>query len=42
MKHSVLKGFLEKHRDVFSNIATAKIDLFVILGSSVQPLTDFT
>ena len=42
MKHFVLEGFLEKHRDAFRNTATAKIDLFAALGSSFKPLTNFT
>lgn len=38
-----LEGFLKKiHRDVSKSIATAKLELFVALFSSFQPLTDFT
>ena len=42
MKQVALKGFLKKHRDVSRTIATAKIELFVILVSSFQSLTNFT
>ena len=38
-----LEGFLKKiHRDASKTIATAKLELFVTLFNSFQPLTDFT
>ena len=36
------EGFLKKHRDLSRTIATAKMDLFVALVSSFQPLSNFT
>ena len=43
MKQVVLEGFLKKnHRDVSRTIATAKVELFVALVSSFQPLTNLT
>ena len=41
MKQVALEGFLKKHRDVSKTIATAKIELFVALVSSIQPLINF-
>ena len=41
MKQIALEGFLKKHRDVSKTIATAKMELFVGLVSSFQPLTNF-
>ena len=38
----VLKKVLKKHRDVSRTIAKAKLELFVGLVSSFQPLTNFT
>ena len=42
IKQTALKIFLKKHLDVFRNIATAKMELFVALDSSFQLLTNFT
>ena len=42
MKQVALEGFLKKHRDVSMTIATSKMELFVSLVSSFQPLTNFT
>ena len=43
MKQVVLEGFLKKnHRDVSRTIATSKVELFVALVSSFQPLTNLT
>ena len=42
MKWVALEGFLKKQRDVFRTIATAKMEFFVALVSSFQPLTNFT
>ena len=42
MKRIALEGFLKKHRDVSRTIATAKMELFVVLVSSIQQLTNFT
>ena len=42
MKQTALEGFLKKHRDVSRTIAAAKMELFASLGSSFQPLTNFT
>ena len=42
MKHVALEGFLKKHRDISRTIMTAKMELFVALVSSFQPLTNFT
>ena len=42
MKHVALEGFLKKHTDVSRTIATAKMELFVALVSSFQPLANFT
>ena len=42
MKQVALEGFLKKHRDVFRTIATAKMEFFVALVSSIQPLTKFS
>ena len=42
MKHNEFKGFLKKHRDAYSAIVTVKMELFVALPSSFQPLTNFT
>ena len=36
------KVFLKKLRDVSRTIVTAKMELFVALASSFQPLTNFT
>ena len=41
MKQVALEGFLKKHRDVSKTIATAKMELFVALVSSIQPLINF-
>ena len=41
MKQVALEGFLKKHRGVSRTIVTAKMDLFVGLVSSFQPLTNF-
>ena len=41
MKQIALEGFLKKHRDVSKTIATPKMELFVGLVSSFQPLTNF-
>ena len=41
MKHVALEGFLKKHRDISRTIMTAKMELFVALVSSFQPLTNF-
>ena len=41
MKQVALEGFLKKHRDVSRTIATAKMELFVALVSSLQPLINF-
>ena len=42
MKRIALEGFLKKHRDVSRTIATAKMELVVVLVSSIQQLTNFT
>ena len=42
MKQVTLTGFLKKLRDVSRTIATAKMEFFVALVSSFQPLTNFT
>ena len=42
MKQVALEGFLKKHRDVSRTIATAKMELFVSLVSSLQLQTNFT
>ena len=42
MKQFALEGFLKKHRDVSKTITTGKMKLFLALGSSFQPLSDFT
>ena len=42
MKRIALEGFLKKHRDVSRTIATAKMELFVVLVSNIQQLTNFT
>ena len=42
MKEVALEGFLKKHRNVSRTIATSKMELFVALVSSFQPLTNFT
>ena len=43
MKQVALEKFLKKkHKDVSRTIATAKMQLFVALVSSFQPLTNFT
>ena len=49
MKQVALEGFLKKqtnqtnkNKDVPRNIATAKVELFVALVSSFQPLISFT
>ena len=42
MKHVASEGFLKKHRDRSRTIMTAKMELFVALVSSFQPLTNFT
>ena len=41
MKQVASEGSLEKHRDAFGTIATAKMELFVALVGSFQPLTNF-
>ena len=41
MKQVVLEGFLKKHKDVSRTIGTAKMELFVALVSSFQPLIYF-
>ena len=42
MKPVALEGFLEKHRDVFRAIVTTKMEPFMTLVSSFQPLISFT
>ena len=42
MKEVTLEGFLKKYGDVSKTIAAAKMELFVALVSSLQPLTNFT
>ena len=42
MKQVVLESFLKKHRDACRTVATDKMELFVALVSSSQPLTNFT
>ena len=38
-----MAGFLKKkHKNVFRTIAATKMELFVALVSSIQPLTNFT
>ena len=37
-----LEGFLKKFNDVFRTVATVKVELFVALVSTFQPLTNFT
>ena len=41
MKKVALEGLLKKHRDVSRTIAAAKVELFVALVTSFQPLTIF-
>ena len=41
MKQVAFKSFLKKYRDVSKTIATAKMELFVVLVSSFQLLTNF-
>ena len=41
MKQVALKGSLRKHRNISRAIATAKMEVFVALVSSFQPLTNF-
>ena len=41
MKQVALEIFLNKHRDVFRTIATAKIELLVALVSGFQQLPNF-
>ena len=42
LKQVALEGFLKKHKYISSAIVTAKIELFVALVSTFQPLTNFT
>ena len=42
MKQVALEGFLEKNRDVFRAIVTTKMEPFMTLVSSFQPLISFT
>ena len=42
MKHVAWEGFFKKLRDLSRTIVKAKMELFVALVSSVQPLTNFT
>ena len=42
MKQVALEGFLKKHKDAFRTIPRDKMELFVALVSSFQPLTNFT
>ena len=43
MKQVALEGFLKKkHRDKSMTIAAAKMELFVALNSSIQPVSKFT
>ena len=42
MKLVALEGFLKKLRDVSRTITTAKMEHFVTLVRSYQPLTNFT
>ena len=41
MKQVAFKSFLKKYRDVSKTIATAKMELFVVLINSFQLLTNF-
>ena len=41
MKQVALEGFLKEHRNVSRTIATAKMELFMTIVSSFQPLTNF-
>ena len=40
-KQAVLEGFLKNHKDVSTTIATAKMEIFVALVGSFQPLIYF-
>ena len=42
MKKGALKSFLKKYGHVFRTISTAKMEFFVALLRSFQPLTNFT
>ena len=42
MKQVALESFLKKRRDVSKTIATSKMELFMALVISFQPLTNFT
>ena len=42
MKQVGLKGFLKKHRDVSGTITAAKMELFVALAYSFQPISNLT
>ena len=42
MKQVALEDLLKKHRDLSRTIKTAKMELFVALVSSFQPLSSFT
>ena len=42
MKQVALEGFLKKHRDLSRTIVTAKMELFMALIRSFQPLPNFT
>ena len=41
MKQVALEDFLKKHRDVSRTIVTSKMEVFVALVISFQPLTNF-
>ena len=42
MKQVALQRFLKKHKDVYRTITTAKIEVFVALIRSFQPLISLT
>ena len=42
MKQVALEGFLKNYRYLSRTIAAAKMELFLALVSSFQPLTNFT
>ena len=42
MKKNALEGFLKKHSDVSTIIAISNMELFVVLITSLQLLTNFT